>query len=69
MDEKNFYIDKMKNNLRKLSNIKTDILMTQNCIMDEGFYTDEIENAFEVVDIALEDAKEEISDLIALMES
>lgn len=68
MTDKRFYIDKLKYNLEKISRIKSDILMTQNIIMDESFYDDDIEEVFEKVDIALENAKEELDSLIEMIE-
>lgn len=62
-----FYIDKLHCKLDAIGREKSDILLTQNTVLDEEYYTDEMDEIFEQIDIALEDAKEKIEDLIEIL--
>lgn len=64
-EDKLYYISSLNEKFNKLASIKTSLLETQNVLVDEDVYTDEMEEDFENLDIALENAKELIDSLIS----
>lgn len=68
MTQRQSCIDKLRRNLDAIGREKSSILLTQNVVLDEEYYTDEMDEMFEQIDIALEDAKELIEDLIEILE-
>lgn len=65
--QKLFYVDKLRSKFNTIAHEKSDLLLTQNMLVDEEYYSDEIEAILEDIDIALENVKENIEELIEIL--
>lgn len=63
-EEKQIYLDRLNERYADLSRIKTEMLETQGALMDEDFFTNDLDEKFEEVDDALATAKAELNALI-----
>lgn len=69
-EERQSYINSLKERLQKLSTLKTSFLETQSALVGEPEYNDDtMDEPFELVDCALEDAKRNLEDIIYQLEN